>query len=219
MIKEGEKLENLIIIGAGGFALEVIDLIESINSVEEKFVIIGLLDDLKKDFILKRYNIIGKVSDYKKFSLNSFVIAVANPKIRESIYSELKHSDIKTPNLIHPKTEISKYTTIVDDSAIVINYSTQVSAEVKIEKAVIIDSKCYIGHETILKSFVTIYPGVKISGKNLINESAEIGLGSNIIQGLSIGSNSLIGAGSTVINNIKNNVVAVGTPCKPIKDR
>ena len=59
-------MENLIIIGAGGFALEVIDLIESINTNKETYKIIGLLDDQKNDFILKKYNVIGKVSDYKK---------------------------------------------------------------------------------------------------------------------------------------------------------
>jgi sugar O-acyltransferase (sialic acid O-acetyltransferase NeuD family) len=219
LIKEGGKMENLIIIGAGGFALEVIDLIESINTDKETYKIIGLLDDQKNDFILKKYNVIGKVSDYKKFSQHSFVIAIANPKTRESIFSELNLNDIRTPNLIHPKTEMSKYTTLQNDSAIIVNYSTQISAGVKIEKAVIIDSKSYIGHETILKSFVTIYPGVNISGKNIINEKSEIGLGTNIIQGLSIGLNSFIGAGSTVVNDIKDNVVAVGTPCKPIKDR
>lgn len=212
-------MESLIIIGAGGFALEVVDLIESINMNKETYKIIGLLDDQKNDFTLKKYNMVGKVLDYKKFSQHSFVIAIANPKVRESIYSELKLNDIRTPNLVHPKTEISKYTKLKDNSAIIINYSTQISAEVEIEKAVIIDSKSYIGHETVLKSFVTIYPGVNISGKNIINEKSEIGLGTNIIQGLSIGSNTIIGAGSTVINDIKDNVVAVGTPCKPIKDR
>lgn len=212
-------MENIIIIGAGGFALEVIDLIESINLTREKYTILGLLDDHKNDFILDTYDVIGKVSDYKKFSKHSFVIAIANPQIRESIYSELKLNRIKTPNLVHPETEISKYTTLKDDSGIIINYATQVSAKVKIEEAVIIDSKSYIGHETILKSFVTVYPGVNISGENMINNKTEIGLGSNIIQGLTVGSNTLIGAGSTVINNIEDNVVAVGTPCKPIKER
>jgi sugar O-acyltransferase (sialic acid O-acetyltransferase NeuD family) len=219
LIKEGGKMENLIIIGAGGFALEVVDLIESINTNKETYKIIGLLDDQKNNFIIKKYNVIGKLSDYKKFSQHSFVIAIANPEVRESIYSELKLNDIRTPNLIHPKTEMSKHIKLQDDSATIINYLTQISAGVKIEKAVIIDSKSYVGHETILKSFVTIYPGVNISGKNIINEKSEIGLGTNIIQGLSIGSNSFIGAGSTVVRDIKDNVVAVGTPCKPIKDR
>ena len=219
MIKEGEKLENLIIIGAGGFALEVIDLIESINLIQRRFNIVGLLDDHKKKFNIEKYSIIGNISDYKDYSQHSFIIAIANPKIRAAIYSELKLNGIKTPNLVHPKTEISIYTKLKNNSGIIINYATQISADVKIEEAVIIDSKCYIGHETSLKSFVTIYPGVNISGKNTINDKSEIGLGSNIIQGLTIGSNTLIGAGSTVLSNIKDNVVAVGTPCKPIKER
>ena len=212
-------MKKLIIIGAGGFALEVIDLIESINSIKEKYTIIGLLDDKKKDFILKSYNIIGKVSDYKKFSQHLFVIAIANPEIRQSIYSELVNNKITLPNLIHPNTEISNHAIYDDNSAIIINYATQISAKAKIGRAVIIDSKSYIGHETELRSFVTIYPGVYISGKNIIYEKAEIGLGSRIIQGLSVGSNTIIGAGSTVISNIDVNVVAVGNPCKPIKDR
>ncbi len=212
-------MENLIIIGAGGFALEVIDLIESINLIDKKYYISGLLDDNKKDFILEDYHILGKVSDYKNFSNHLFVIAIANSKIRESIYIELKKNKVKTPNLIHPKAEISKYAVLQSGSGTIINYATQVSAKVRIEEAVIIDSKSYIGHETTIKSFVTLYPGVKISGNCQINVRTEIGLGTNIIQGLTIGSNSLIGAGSTVLNDIHDNVVAVGTPCKPIKDR
>lgn len=212
-------MENIIIIGAGGFALEVIDLIESINSIQKKYNIIGLLDDNKKKFILDTYDIIGKVIDYKKYPQYSFVVAIANPIIRKSIYTELKIGKIKTPNLIHPNTQLSNYIILEEDSGVIINYGTQISAKAKMEESVIIDSQSYIGHETVLKSFVTIYPGVKISGSNLIKENTEIGLGSNIIQGLTIGTNTFIGAGSTVVSDIENNVIAVGTPCKRIKDR
>lgn len=212
-------LEKLLIIGAGGFALEVIDLIESINSINQTYDIIGLLDDNRKGLVLDKYNILGEISDYKEYSNHSIIIAIANPNIRQAIYSKIVTDKFKMPNLIHPNTEISKYTDFEQNSAIIVNYATQISAKVKIEKAVIIDSKSYIGHETIIKPFVTIYPGVNISGKNVINERSEIGLGSNIIQGLSVGSNTIIGAGSTVINNIDDNMIAVGTPCKPIKER
>jgi len=97
-------MENIIIIGAGGFALEVIDLIESINSTQKRFTIIGLLDDNNKEFALETYNVIGKISDHKKFQHHSFVIAIANPKSREAIYKDLKLNNTRTPNLIHPKT-------------------------------------------------------------------------------------------------------------------
>lgn len=212
-------MEKIIIIGAGGFALEVIDIIEAINSQNMKYQIVGILDDIKNDFILRNYHIIGKTNEFLDFKDCSFVVAIANPKIREKIYSNLVESKMKTPNLIHPNSEISKQVLIEENNAVIVNCYTQISATAQIGKAVIIDSHSYIGHETIIKSFVTIYPSVSISGKCVINDYAEIGLGSNIIQGLTVGRNSFIGAGSTVINNIEENKIAVGVPCKPIKDR
>jgi len=44
-----------------------------------------------------------------------------------------------------------------------------------------------------------------------------IGGNSSICQGVTIGSNSTIGAGSLVLNDIPNNVLAYGNPCKVIK--
>jgi acetyltransferase-like isoleucine patch superfamily enzyme len=45
-----------------------------------------------------------------------------------------------------------------------------------------------------------------------------IGAGTTVIPGIEIGSWSTIGAGSTVINNINSNMVAVGCPCKIIRN-
>jgi len=44
-------------------------------------------------------------------------------------------------------------------------------------------------------------------------------LGSSIIQAVHIGNNVIIGAGAVVIENIVDNVVAVGIPAKIIKRR
>jgi len=212
-------MENLIIIGAGGLALEILDLIDAINLEKFTFNVLGLLDDHKKGTILEKYDILGFTSEYLNYLNSSMVIAISNPEIRKSLATKLAETKIKTPNLIHPSAEISKYAKISEDSGIIINYATQISAKVEIKNFVIIDSFSYVGHETILNSFVTIYPGSKISGKNIIHDSTEIGLGSNIIQGLIIGSSTLIGAGSTVVHDIPSNVIALGVPCKPIKER
>ena len=45
-----------------------------------------------------------------------------------------------------------------------------------------------------------------------------IGSGANILPGVSIGDNSIIGAGSVVIKDIPANSVAVGIPAKVIKN-
>lgn len=212
-------MKNLVIIGAGGLSLEIIDLINSINRIKPTYNVLGLLDDYKTDYILEEYKIIGLIKDFKDFKECEFVIASANPRIRKAIYLGLLDHGVSTPNLIHPSTEISNHAIMKDNTGVIINYGTQISAKAKIENCVLIDSQCYIGHETIINSFVTVYPGVKMSGNSFIDKETEIGLGSNIIQGISIGENTLIGAGSTVVSNIPNNVVAVGSPCKPMKNR
>ena len=50
-----------------------------------------------------------------------------------------------------------------------------------------------------------------------VGDNVWIGGNSSICQGVTIGSNSTIGAGSLVLNNIPNNVLAYGNPCKVIK--
>jgi acetyltransferase-like isoleucine patch superfamily enzyme len=50
-----------------------------------------------------------------------------------------------------------------------------------------------------------------------IGQGCLIGMGVNIIDGIEIGSNSIIGAGSVVTKNIPDNVIAYGNPCKIIR--
>lgn len=50
-----------------------------------------------------------------------------------------------------------------------------------------------------------------------IGDNVWIGGGVNIIGGVTIGKDSVIGAGSVVVNDIPEGVVAVGNPCKVVR--
>ena len=56
-----------------------------------------------------------------------------------------------------------------------------------------------------------------ISKPITIGDNVWIGGGATILQGVTIGNNVVIGAGSVVTKDIPDNCVAVGTPCKVIK--
>ena len=53
----------------------------------------------------------------------------------------------------------------------------------------------------------------------LIGDNVWIGMNCTILKGVSIGKNSIIGANSLVTKNIPPNVIAVGNPCRVIKER
>ena len=60
--------------------------------------------------------------------------------------------------------------------------------------------------------------GVEIAKPITVGNNVWIGAGSVVLAGVSIGDNSVIGAGSVVTRDIPSNVVAVGVPCKVLRE-
>lgn len=60
--------------------------------------------------------------------------------------------------------------------------------------------------------------GIEIAKPITVGNNVWIGAGSTILAGVSIGDNSVIGAGSVVTKSIPENVVAVGVPCRVLRE-
>ncbi len=60
--------------------------------------------------------------------------------------------------------------------------------------------------------------GFEVAKPVTICDNVWIGANSVVLAGVTIGKNSVIGAGSVVKKDIPENVVAVGVPCKPIRE-
>jgi maltose O-acetyltransferase len=87
-----------------------------------------------------------------------------------------------------------------------------------------------IGNHVMLGPCVQIYtayhpvdPKLRLTGQELaapikINDNVWVGGGAIICPGVTIGANTTIGAGSVVVKNIPSNVIAVGNPCRVIRE-
>ena len=92
------------------------------------------------------------------------------------------------------------------------------------------DGHIYIGDKVMLGPNVTIvtanHPvnadlrsrGLQYNKDVHIGENAWIGAGVVIVPGVNIGKNTVIGAGSIVTKDIPDNVVAVGNPCRVLRE-
>lgn len=60
--------------------------------------------------------------------------------------------------------------------------------------------------------------GVEYALPITVGNNVWIGAGCTILPGVTIGDNAVIGAGSVVVKDIPANVLAVGNPCKPIRN-
>jgi acetyltransferase-like isoleucine patch superfamily enzyme len=52
-----------------------------------------------------------------------------------------------------------------------------------------------------------------------LDDEVTIGTGASVIQGMSVGAGSIVGAGASVVRRIPSGVTAVGIPAKPIGPR
>ncbi len=71
-----------------------------------------------------------------------------------------------------------------------------------------------IGHDTSIGSFSRIQPGSNIGGLSRLGRGVTVGIGATLIERLAIGDNAVVGAGSTVLHDVPDNVVVVGTPAR-----
>ena len=92
-----------------------------------------------------------------------------------------------------------------------------ITVDIRIGKHVILNLDCTVGHDACLEDFVTVYPSVNVSGNVLVEECAELGTGTQIIQGKKIGAQTIVGAGAVVVKDLPEKCTAVGSPAKPIK--
>jgi acetyltransferase-like isoleucine patch superfamily enzyme len=60
------------------------------------------------------------------------------------------------------------------------------------------------------------YKGVINYGRITVFDNCVIGMGTTILPGVSIGPNSVVGAGSVVAKDVPANTVAAGVPAKPL---
>ena len=92
------------------------------------------------------------------------------------------------------------------------------------------DTYIYVGDHTMFGPNVTvataghpILPELRTQGYQYnapvrIGQNCWIGAGSVIVPGITIGDNVVVGAGSVVTKNLPDNVVAVGNPCRILRE-
>lgn len=212
-------MKDLVILGAGGFAREVLWLIHRINQIEKQWNVLGFIssghDSSTK--MIDGYPLLGDDEEVGNYSDAFFICTVGSAKKRKNIIQKLKSSipDIKFATLVDPSVIISESVQIGEGSCICA--STILTVNISIGNHVHINLGCTVGHDAIIKDYVTVYPGVNISGAVKIESCTELGTGGQIIQGICVGENSIIGAGSTVIRDIPSDCTAVGSPAKVVK--
>ncbi|NLK95368.1 MAG: sialic acid O-acetyltransferase [Clostridiales bacterium] len=187
-------MSNLLIIGAGGHGKVVAEAAE----LENKYDKISFLDDNNDVKNVFDFKVIGKINEYGKFA-NEYkyaFVAIGNNEKRLKLINKLMKAGYSVPNVIHPKSYVSKYSSVglgtVILSGAVVNVNSKVGVGCILNINSTIDHDCNIGNGVHISS------GAVIRSMVNIQDLSVIGPGACITSGKVISKNSLIDAGTVI---------------------
>lgn len=195
-------MEKIIILGKGGHAKSVVDVIERQGIYEIAGYVINEEIETKDN----DYPIIGKDEDLERIyqsEIHNVAIGIGflgKSSLRKKLYEKLKKIGYEFPVICDPSAVISKKTVIQEGTfigkGVIVNVNVHIGKMCIINTGAIVEHDCYVGN------FSHIAVGTVLCGDVYVGAETLIGANATIIQGRSVGDRCIVGAGEVIRKNV-----------------
>lgn len=210
-------MQQIVIVGVGGFGRETAFLIEEINRHNPQWELLGFLDEDigKHGRRINGYPVLGGLNWCNDKLSSAVICGIGNTRDRKKVVNILMQSGAQFPNLIHPR--VICYPGNSFGIGNIISPGNILNIDVSVGNHVCLEMASNLGHDVVIEDFVSLMPGVKVAGRVVLEEGCYLGTGCTIIQGKHIGKWATVGAGAVVIEDVPPYTTVVGVPAKVIK--
>lgn len=207
---------KVLILGAGGHAQVVADVLLCAHRAGDDAVPIGYLDDAPHLEGRTRLGlpIWGSLAQIDQIPHDAVIVAIGNNHTRCKVYERLCRRGEHLVTAIHPRSVIAPDVQIGPGGLVcagaIINPGSIVGANV------IVNTGCTIDHHNRVADHVHIAPGAHLGGDVSIGTGTLIGIGALVMPQRQVGAWSIIGAGALVTKDMPANTTAFGVPARPV---
>ncbi len=219
------------IFGASGFAKEVEWLIYEANKHNknlyqlESFVVSDADLYNYENYLWHDLNVISETMfmNICETSIEQIAcfIAIGSSKVREKIAHKISNLErVFFPNLIAPDVAWDSRSDYVKmGKGNIICSGTRITTDIVFGDFIHVNLNCTVGHESKIEDFVTMAPGVHISGLVNLGRHVYIGTGAVVLQQINIIDHTVVGAAAMICKSINESGTYVGVPAKMIVKR
>lgn len=204
-------MSRLVIIGASGHGRVAADCAVRMKTWTE----IVFLDD-RWPALGKNLNwpVVGAVSDLSKVAAagDEVFVAIGNAGTRVALLTSFRETGLRLATVIHPFSSVSNATKVEPGTIVVAG--AVVNIGVSLGLGCIINTGSSVDHGCMLADGVHICPGARLAGDVKVGLQSWVGIGAVVRQGLTIGSNVMVGAGAVVVKDVPNDVIVTGVPAR-----
>lgn len=208
----------MLIIGAKGFAKELLETVCQLNPDESVACYDDVSNDLP-DFLFGKYSIIRNLEDAEKYLNNAgekFALGVGNPHLRYKLTKKFKSIGGELTSVISPFAHIGKWGNALGQGSNILTNAV-IESNNKIGVGNLIHVNALISHDVTTGDFCEISPAVNLLGGVSVGNFCSIGTVACILPKIKIGDNVVIGAGAIVTKDMPDNSLVRGVPAKIVK--
>lgn len=192
-------MQPLLLIGSGGHARSVLDVIETLSNFYVHGLI-GLPSEVGSTVL--GYKVIGTDDDLNilRRDVPSAVIALGQIKTSESrrrIAIQLQNLRFSMPPIISASARVSKHATIAEGT--VIHHNAVINSSVSIGKHSIINTSALLEHDVAIGDFCHVSTGALVNGGVKLGSDSFIGSGAIIREGVSLPASTVVSAGHRIM--------------------
>ena len=206
--KHGSR--KMVIIGAGGHAGVIVDLIEAAADKSRPGDILFLDDNIPAGAMAYGYRVEGRISACTGYPAGTeFIIGIGGNAVRRKIAAQY---DLNYITLVHPGAVIAGNVSL--GKGTVVMAGAVVGRGTRVGEHCIINTGATVDHGCVLGDFVHISPGAHLGGEVRVGDGSWLGIGSCVRQGISVCGNTMAGAGSVIVKEIKQAGTYFGVPAE-----
>jgi sugar O-acyltransferase (sialic acid O-acetyltransferase NeuD family) len=213
--------QHLVIVGAGGHAREVLDVVEALNAVALRYVVLGFLDDApeRQGQTVRGHRVLGGVGWLDSAPRDvRFVMGIGRPAPRRAAAERAARTGARPmAALVHPAARLTPEVRLADGC--IVTAGAVLTSGITLAAHTHVNVAATISHDCVLGEYVLIGPGAHLAGNVRVDDGCEVGIGAVVIQGLHIGAWSIVGAGAAVVRSVESNVTVAGVPARVLSRR
>jgi sugar O-acyltransferase (sialic acid O-acetyltransferase NeuD family) len=195
----------VLLLGAGGHAAVVMDILRQLNCT-----VIGVVAKDKPRALGVFEGITWYSSDDDVLSFDNDEVLLVNAigslpgqEVRFKVQQKFKQLGYCFMTVVSPKAIVSDYALLSEGVQVMPGCIVNVNAS--IGEGSIINSGAIIEHDCVIGKHNHIAPGAVLSGAVVTGDYVHIATGARVIQGMHIGERTLVGAGATVNKDLESN--------------
>ncbi|KND60773.1 N-acetylglutamate synthase [Candidatus Burkholderia verschuerenii] len=208
-------MRKVLIVGAGGWGRQVLDMMQRTPGYGDAWTPTGFLDTRAHmlDGFGYALKVVGDPLTYAPGDDEIFVAAIGDPRARQRFVQPLLDRGARFMNI---GLEPYDNSTIRLGHGAVSEHHTRIGVDTHIGDFANIHTQSVIGHDVRIGRFAQISAMVFIGGNARIGDFALINPHATIVPGIEIGEGATVGAGAVVVKNVPAGATVFGNPARII---